>query len=61
MPTDPLTESRRRALFAAIVESQDHGLSVPASRVAAAARFDVKLEDVLEAEREGMQQQWPPL
>ena len=58
---DPHGESRRRALFAALVASQDRGLSVPASRAFVASRFDLTVEDVARVEREGLAAQWPPL
>jgi hypothetical protein len=60
-PFDPHGESRRRALFAALVASQDHGLAVRASRAFVASRFDVTAADVARVEREGLDAQWPPL
>jgi hypothetical protein len=60
-PTDPLTESHRQAVFAALVEAQDQGLSVPESRSAIAARFDLVVQDVVLIEREGLDAGWPPL
>jgi hypothetical protein len=60
-PFDPHGESRRRALFAALVTSQDRGLSVRASRAFVASRFDVTVEDVARVEREGLAAKWPPL
>jgi hypothetical protein len=58
---DQLPESVRRAVFAAVVEAQDRGATVPASRAAAAARFELRPEDVARIEREGLDAQWPPL
>lgn len=60
-PFDPDGESRRRALFAALVASQDNGLAVRASRAFVASRFDVTAADVARVEREGLDAQWPPL
>jgi hypothetical protein len=56
-----LTESRRRAIFASLVNSQDNGASVRQSRRLAAAGFDVSWEQVLAIEREGLLNVWPPL
>jgi hypothetical protein len=56
-----LTESRRRAIFATIVNSQDQGASVRQSRRLAAARFDVSWEQIVAIEREGLVNGWPPL
>jgi hypothetical protein len=46
----------RRAAFAALVEAQDGGMSVPGSRRAVAERFGVSEAEVLRVEG-----QWPPL
>jgi len=58
---DPLTESHRQVVFAALVEAQDQGLSVTESRSATAARFDLSVQDVVLIEREGLNAGWPPL
>jgi hypothetical protein len=58
---ESLPESVRRAVFAAVVDAQDKGASVPVSRAAAAARFELRPEDVALIEREGLDGQWPPL
>ena len=58
---DSLPESVRRAVFAAVVDAQDKGASVAVSRAAAAARFELRPEDVARIEREGLDGQWPPL
>ena len=60
-PFDPQAESRRRAMFAALVASQDQGLSVRASRAFVASRFGVTEEELARVEREGLTAQWPPL
>jgi hypothetical protein len=59
--SDPMRESRRRAIFAALVASQDRGMSVPASRAFVSSRFDVTVADVARVEREGLASHWPPL
>jgi hypothetical protein len=60
-PTETPTESDRQAVFAALVEAQDRGLSVPDSRSAVADRFDLSLDEVIRIEREGLDAGWPPL
>lgn len=59
--TPVLPEPQRKELFAALVEAQDSGLSVPESRTYVAKRFDVTEEQVRQAEREGVENDWPPL
>jgi hypothetical protein len=60
----PITESpedNHKAIFRALVEAQDEGLSIAASRDEIARRFSVTVDDVKEIEREGLANQWPPL
>jgi hypothetical protein len=60
----PLTENpqdSRQTIFRALVEAQDTGLSVAASRAEVARRFSVSEDDVKDIEREGLANQWPPL
>ncbi len=52
---------RRQIIFRVLVEAQDGGQSVAASRATAAHQFSVSEEQVKEIEREGLAQQWPPL
>ena len=59
--TDLPPESIRRAIFAAVVEAQDQGATVPASRASTAARFAVSVAVVAQIEREGLDGRWPPL
>jgi hypothetical protein len=62
--TDPLAlppEDRRREIFAALVEVQDRGLSVHASKQDVLARFGVTWNTVERIEVEGMENEWPPL
>ena len=56
-----LAESRRRAIFAALVTTQDHGYAVSVSRAAVAARFCLEPDLIVEIEREEIRKRWPPL
>jgi hypothetical protein len=56
-----LPESRRKAIFFALVDAQDHDLDVPQSRQLVVQRFGVSESQVRQIEREGMENQWPPL
>jgi hypothetical protein len=58
---DSLSEDVRRAIFFALVELQDSGASVQASRSGIALRFDVLQHQVEAIEREGLDNNWPPL
>jgi chromosomal replication initiation ATPase DnaA len=57
----PLSEPRRKEIFAALVETQDQGITVAQSRKTVAARFGVTVQQVMQVEREGMDNDWPPL
>jgi len=57
----PLIEPRRKAIFLALVEAQDHNMSVAQSRRVIAARFGISEKQVREIEREGLDSTWPPL
>lgn len=59
--TAPTTVEQRRAIFRALLDAQDAGQSVSESRAAVAGQFGVSEEQVKEVEREGIDQQWPPL
>ncbi|MBN9120615.1 MAG: hypothetical protein J0I06_15930 [Planctomycetes bacterium] len=48
-------------IFKAVVEAQDGGQSVADSRAAVARQFSVTEEQVKQIEREGSDNQWPPL
>lgn len=56
-----LTEARRRSIFAELVGAQDEGVDVPCSREMVARQHGVALDEVKEVEREGLDNQWPPL
>ncbi len=59
--TEPLSEDRRKEIFLALVDAQDHEMSVAQSRKMMAQRFGVSESQVRQIEREGLAQQWPPL
>lgn len=59
--SDSLSEERRREVFAALVEAQDRGASVGDSRQSIAKHFNISREAVAQIEREGMDNEWPPL
>lgn len=54
-------EPGRRLIFAALVEAQDGGMAVVASRTSIAKKFGVTPDEVSAIEKEGLQRQWPPL
>ena len=58
---DEIPVEQRQVIFKAVVEAQDGGQSVADSRAAAARQFSVSEDQVKEIEREGMDNQWPPL
>ena len=60
-PADTVTVDRRRAIFRAVVEAQDAGMSVETSRAETARRFEVTEAQVKAIEREGLEKNWPPL
>jgi hypothetical protein len=60
-PQPHLSEPRRKEIFAALVEAQDQGVPVAQSRKTVAAQFGVTEQQVREVEREGMDNDWPPL
>lgn len=60
-PTDPAADNVLHAAFRALVEMQDSGTTVTASRWAVAEQFDPTEEAVKEIERAGIANQWPPL
>jgi hypothetical protein len=61
MPDKPLPEQRRKEIFLALVEAQDQGMSPAASRKVVAERFGVSEGQVRQIEREGLDNDWPPL
>jgi len=59
--SEDLPEERRREIFLALVDAQDHEMTVPQSREAVASRFGVSEGQVRKIEREGLDNNWPPL
>ena len=55
------SEERRREIFLALVEAQDDEMPVDLSRKAIAERFGITEETLQQIEREGLDNDWPPL
>jgi hypothetical protein len=60
-PEIDLPLDQKQAIFLALVQSQDGGMTVATSRAEIAQRFSVTENQVKEIEREGLSKQWPPL
>ena len=58
---EPLPEDRRKEIFLALVDAQDHEMDVAQSRRLVVERFGINESQVRQIEREGMDRQWPPL
>jgi hypothetical protein len=58
---EQLSEERRREIFQALVDAQDNDMSVTDSRKAIAERFGISDSQVRQIEREGLDNDWPPL
>jgi len=58
---DGLTEAKRKEIFLALVEAQDQEMSVSQSRQLIVERFGVSDAQIRDIEREGLDNQWPPL
>lgn len=58
---EQLSEDRRKEIFLALVDAQDHEMNVAQSRELMAQRFGVNENQVRLIEREGLKLQWPPL
>jgi hypothetical protein len=56
-----LTEPQRKEIFLALVDAQDHEMSVASSRSMIATKFGITEAQVRDIEREGLDNQWPPL
>jgi hypothetical protein len=56
-----LSETRRKEIFFALVNAQDRKIDVARSRRLMVERFGVSDSQVRQIEREGMDNQWPPL
>jgi hypothetical protein len=58
---DEIPIEQRQVIFKALVEAQDAGQGVAVSRTTVARQFSVSEEQVKQIEREGSDNQWPPL
>jgi hypothetical protein len=56
-----ISEDRRKEIFLALVDAQDHELGVSQSRKLIATRFGLSEGQIRRIEREGIDRQWPPL
>jgi hypothetical protein len=56
-----LSLEERMQVFLALVEAQDGQMAVAQSRKAVAERFGVTEQQVRRIEREGLDENWPPL
>ena len=52
------SESERTDIFLALVDAQDHAMTVPQSRRAVAERFALSDDQVRQIEREGLDRGW---
>jgi hypothetical protein len=57
----PFSKSRRKEIFRALVDTQDHQISVLQSRAIIAKRFRVDTRQLKSIEQEGIDNDWPPL
>ena len=55
------SESRRKEVFLALVTAQDVEIPVAQSRKEIAQRFGITEAEVVRIEREGLDNNWPPL
>jgi hypothetical protein len=58
MPEKLLSEAERKDIFLALVDAQDHAMTVPQSRRAVAERFGLSEGQVRQIEREGLDRGW---
>lgn len=56
-----LPEEQRKAIFKALVEAQDQEMTVAQSRRLIGQRYDLNNSQVCQIEREGLDNNWPPL
>jgi DNA-directed RNA polymerase specialized sigma subunit len=59
--TEHSPELRRKEVFLALVTAQDQEMSVARSRREIAQRFGITEAEVVRIEREGLDNNWPPL
>jgi hypothetical protein len=58
---ESFSEDRRKKVFLALVNAQDQALDVSESRRVVVQRFGLSENQIRQIEREGLDQQWPPL
>jgi hypothetical protein len=58
---DRIPEERRKQIFEALVDAQDHDMGVGPSRKWIADKFGVSESIVRQIEQEGLDNDWPPL
>lgn len=58
---EPLSESRRKEIFRALVDAQDHQIGVLESRARIAKQFSVDTGQLKRIEEEGIDNNWAPL
>lgn len=59
--SETLTEDRKMAIFAELVATQDQGVPVRESRCRVGQKHGLDVADVRRIEREGLDNEWPPL
>jgi hypothetical protein len=55
------SEPRRKEIFRALVDAQDHKFSILQSRAIITRRFGVSTKQLQDIEQEGIDNDWPPL
>lgn len=61
MNQEPISVARRKEIFFALVDAQDRAKTVSDSRKLMAKRFGVTDAEIKQIEREGLDNEWPPL
>jgi len=60
-PAQSLSETRKQQIFLALLEAQDQELGVLRARKLIAENFRISEDQVIRIEREGIENNWPPL
>ncbi len=55
------SEDKRKEIFLALVEAQDGHMTVTESRRVISKRFGITLDELRRVERDGLDNEWPPL
>jgi hypothetical protein len=58
---ETFSKARRKEIFRALVDAQDHQIGVLQSRAIIAKRFGVDTRQLKSIEQEGIDNDWPPL